>query len=155
MINPDIDSLLNSNNVRSAAVTLYQLISDLCSQGNDLSPLTEPQKNFFFIQEIERIVNAGHFYDYFYNPSGRFAHEALAALDIIDAELTAGVVAFAISCFPNEQVPKDDEERREQLTQMSKEDKDLLHSLTQTLYSSPENLNILCMEYARENKSAF
>lgn len=155
MIKPDINSLLIANDTRSSANTLYQHISDLCLHGDDLSTLTEAQKDFFFIQGIETVAYAGDFHDYFYDPSGRFAHEALTALDTLGAEITAGILAFAISCFPNDQVPKDDEERRKQLRQMNKEDKDMLRRMTQTLYESPEDLNALCIEYVRENKAAF
>lgn len=155
MKKPDIDSLLNSNNTDSSAGELYNYILDLCSHGDNLSLLTEPQRNVFYIQELQHVANDGSFHDYFNNPSGRFAHEALAALDMIGAEVTAGIVSFAMSCFPNEQVPKDDEERRRQLESMNKADKDVLRRMTQTLYEYPEDLNDLCMEYVRENIRAF
>lgn len=153
MKKPDIDLLLQSKNSYSAIDELHAYITDLCFDGDDLSKLTEPQKHFFFVQELERGVSG--FEKYFYNPSGRFAHEALAALDIIGAELTAGIVNFAIMCFPNEQVPKDDEERRGMLEEMSKDDKYVLYNMTQTFYDHPEDLKDLSLEYVRENRAFF
>ncbi|RYZ54095.1 MAG: DUF4375 domain-containing protein [Sphingobacteriales bacterium] len=155
MKKPAIDSLLNSNDTDSAANELYHYILDLCSHGDQLSRLTEPQRNFFYIQELQRGAYDRDFRHYFNNPSGRFAHEALAALDMIGAEMTAGIVSFAMSCFPNERVPKDDEERRRQLEDMNKADNDVLRRMTQTLYERPEDLNELCMEYVRENTGDF
>jgi hypothetical protein len=153
MKKPDIDLLLQSKDNYSVIDELHAYITDLCSHGDDLSKLTEPQKHFFFIQELERGVDG--FDQYFYNSSGRFAHEALAALDVIGAEVTAGIVNFAISCFLNEQVPKDDEERRKQLEEMSKDDKNVLYRMTQTFYEYPEDLKDLSLEYVRANRAFF
>lgn len=155
MKKPDIDTLLKSEDTNSALIELNNYISGLCDYGKELDRLTDPQKNFFFSQQLKGEVNSGGFDQYFYNSSGQFAHEALASLEAIGAENTATLLYHAIGCFPGEQVSKDESIRRKQLNEMSEPDKDFLKNMTQSFYQYADDLADLNLEYVRENMAFF
>lgn len=77
-----------------------------------MSKLTEPQKVFLFIENLEREVNNGGFNQFYYNSSGDYAHETFNALRTIGANKMSGIVNKANSVWPNQTVPKDRTERQ-------------------------------------------
>lgn len=104
---PDIDTLLSSPDINNAIIEIDNYVCRLCSWGDTLDRLTEPQKSFYFNQNLEREINNGGFNQYFYNSSGDFAHETIASLRTIGANKTADILQQAIDQFPNSAVPKD------------------------------------------------
>ncbi|MBO9659735.1 MAG: DMP19 family protein [Chitinophagaceae bacterium] len=155
MKKPDINSLLNADNVNGAIIELDNYISALCSYGDELDRLTESQKMFYFNQVVEREVNNGGFDQYFYNSSGAFAHQTVESLTAIGAESTAGILIHAIMCFPGGKVPEDDEARRELLGKMSQDNLDVLEQLDQSFFAYEDDLNELNMAYVRRNREFF
>jgi hypothetical protein len=155
MEKPDINALLESENTNSSIIELDNYISDLCSYGDQLDRLTEPQKKFYLNQKLEREVNNGGFDQYFHNSSGAFAHQTVESLTAIGADLTVGILIHAIMCFPGGKVPEDDEARRELLQKMSQDKLDVLEQLDQSFFVYEEDLNALNMEYVRNNKAFF
>lgn len=97
---------------------------------------------------LEREVNNGGFDQYFHNPSGAFAHQTLDSLTAIGAELTAGFLNHAISCFPGGKVPENDKSRRELLQKMNQDNLDVLEQLDQSFFVYEDDL----IEYVRNNK---
>lgn len=155
MEKPDIERLLKTTEINTAIIELDNYIADYCSYGQELNYLTDQQKTFFFNQELEREVNNGGFHQYFLNSSGAYAHETLASLESIGAELTAGILLMAINCFPEGKVPKDDEQRRKLLTEMSADHLHTLERMDQTFFCYEENLNELNIAYVRKFRDFF
>lgn len=152
---PDIDTLLSSPDTNNAIIEIDNFVCKLCLWGDTLDRLTEPQKNFYFNQNLEREINNGGFNQYFYNSSGDFAHETLASLRTIGADKTADILQQAIDQFPNSIVPKDRTERQNILEQIEDKADEMWEQLDQKFYNYEDNLYDLNIEYIKQNRSSF
>lgn len=152
---PDIDALLSSPDTNNAIIEIDNYVCKLCSYGNNLDRLTEPQKNFYFNQNLEREINNGGFNQYFYNSSGDFAHETIVSLQTIGANKTADILQQAIDQFPNSAVPKDRAKRQEVLEQIEEQADKVWEQLDQTFNKCEDNLYDLNIEYIKQNRSSF
>lgn len=152
---PDIVALLSSPDTNNAIIEIDNYVCKLCSYGNNLDRLTEPQKNFYFNQNLEREINNGGFNQYFYNSSGDFAHETIVSLQTIGANKTADILQQAIDQFPNSAVPKDRAKRQEVLEQIEEQADKVWEQLDQTFNKCEDNLYDLNIEYIKQNRSSF
>src|SRR6185436_19730334 len=118
---PNIDFLITAFDINNSIIELDNYIGELCSWGDALGKLTEPQKHFYFNQNLEREVNNGGFSQFFFNSSGNFTHETVVSLNAIGANKTAKILQEAIDQFPLSKVPIDQEERRELLEKIESE----------------------------------
>jgi len=151
----DIDKILASDNVNKSIIEIDNFVCELCSWGDEMDKLTEPQRFFYFNQNLEREVNNGGFEQYFFNSSGDFSHETLISLKVIGANKTAGILQEAINQFPNQSVPKDREERQAVLEEIGERANDIFDMLDQRFFSYEDDLNALNINYVRENKDKF
>lgn len=152
----NLDELLNTDDIYQSIAVLDDIIAKACNYGDDLQNLTEPQKIFYFLQSLQAQVNNGGFDQYFFNFSGRFAHEALVALNAVDAPYTAGLLREGIQQFPGEKVPNDTDIRRELLiNELSERAEKAWNSLDDKFYLDKEDLDALCFEYIRKNRDEF
>jgi len=151
----DLDKLLTSYNKNSSIIEIDNFICELCVWGQSLEKLTEPQKNFFFNQNLEREVNNGGFKQYFYNSSGDFSHETIKSLKIIGADKTADKLQKAIDQFPDKTVPKDRSERQVILEKIEETANEIWEELDQMFFVYEDDLNTLNFEYIRQNKGKF
>jgi len=152
---PDIDSLLSSPETNNAIIEIDNYVCRLCSWGDNLERLTEPQKIFYFNQNLEREINNGGFCQYFYNSSGDFAHEAILSLRTIGANKTADILQEAIGQFPNALVPKDRPNRLEILEQIEATANEVWEHLDRAFYKYEDNLYNLNIEYIKQNRDSF
>ena len=120
-----------------------------------MEELTEPQKNFYFNQCWEIEVNNGGISQYFFNTSGRYAHQTVEALKLIGAKKSANILQKAIDKFPNKTVPQDDEQRQEILEQIEEKSDEIWDKLEDKFYEYPEDLNQLNINYITQNKEFF
>ena len=123
--------------------------------GDTLDQLTEPQKNFYFNQNLEREINNGGFNQYFYNSSGDFVHDTTISLQTIGANKTADILQQAIDQFPNSTVPKDRTQGQEVLEQIEDTANEVWEQLDQAFYKYEDNLNDLNIDYIKQNRSSF
>ncbi len=152
---PDIDQIINSEDINRGIIELDNNISDLCNYGECVERLNEHQKIFFFNQTIEREVNNGGFNQFYYNSSGDYAHETVESLKSIGAEKTALIIQKANAQFPNNIVPKDRDDRQKIIEQIEDKANDIWEKLDEDFYKYEEDLNALNMGYIREHKEHF
>jgi len=152
---PTIDALLSSQDTNNAIIEIDNYICKLCSWGDALHRLTEPQKNFYYNQNLEREINNGGFNQYFFNSSGDDTHETLTSLRTIGANKTADILQKAINQFPNSTVPKDRTKRQEILVQIENQVNEVWEQLDHKFYKYEDNLNNLNIEYIKQNRSSF
>jgi hypothetical protein len=152
---PDIVALLSSLDTNNAIIEIDNYVCKLCSWGDTLDRLTEPQKNFYFNQNLEREINNGGFNQFFYNSSGDFAHETLTSLRTIGANKTADILQQAIDQFPDSTVPKDRAKRQEILEQIENTADEVWEQLDQAFYKYEDNLYNLNIEYIKQNRNSF
>ncbi|NCU05033.1 MAG: DMP19 family protein [Chitinophagaceae bacterium] len=151
----NLDTLLTSADTNSTIIELDNHICKLCSWGDNLDRLTEPQKHFFFNQNLEREINNGGFNQYFYNSSGDYAHETLTSLQSIGANKTAVILRQAIDQFPNSTVPKDRQERQNVLEQIEDKANEVWENLDQKFYAYEDDLTELNLEYVEQHRNSF
>lgn len=152
---PDIYTLLSSPDTNNAIIEIDNYVCKLCSYGDTLDRLTEPQKIFYFNQNLEREINNGGFNQYFYNSSGDFAHDTIISLRTIGADKTADILQKAIDQFPNSTVSKDRAKRQEVLEQIEEAANEVWEQLDQTFYKYEDDLNELNIQYIKQNRSSF
>ena len=75
--------------------------------------LSEPERVFVRVWQLEAEVNNGGFAQYYFNSAGDLAAEAPAALEAIGATHTAGIVRGANAVFPAG--PPREQDAREEL----------------------------------------
>ena len=151
----NLDRLLALENTNDIVIELDNAISDLCAYGEEIEKLTEPQKNFFYNQSLEKEINNGGFKQYFMNSSGDCAHETIQSLKIIGAHKTAAILQQAIDEFPSGQVPKDWSKRNELLESIEDRADEIWEGLDQQFYNYDDDLNSLNLEYVIQNRSSF
>jgi len=151
----DIDELLTAENENNSIIALDDYICGLCIYGDDLSHLSEAQRNFYYIQELEREVNNGGFNQYFFNSAGDYAHETIIALNAIGANRTATILQQAIDEFPDQSVPKYRSERQHILVQIEVQSDPVWEELDQQFFNYEDNLNSLNIQYIKANRNSF
>jgi hypothetical protein len=151
---PNLEQLLNSDDFNGTIIDLDNFIGNLCAYGDELENLSEPQKLFYLVQNLEREVNNGGFEQYFYNSSGDNAQETLSALAEIGAHRTLNILQLAINEFPNQVVPVDREERQNILDSLENASAawDLLD---QKFFLYEDDLNGLNIQFIKKNKAFF
>lgn len=151
----NIDKLLTSDNKNDSIIALDNFISDLCDYGDSVDKLTDPQKQFFYNQSLEREINNGGFNQYFVNSSGDFAHETISSLKAIGANKTADILQEAINQFPDKKVPKDRDTRIETVEQIQDNAQEVWEGLDQIFFEYQDDLNSLNLDFVKKHKDNF
>ncbi|WP_449437080.1 DMP19 family protein [Pedobacter steynii] len=151
----NIDELLNAENQNDSIIALDDYICSLCTNGDDISHLSQPQRNFHYIQELEREVNNGGFYQYFFNSAGDYTNDTIPALNAISAFKTALILQKAIDQFPDQSVPKHRATRQHILDQIETEASAIWEELTQEFFKYEDDLNDLNIKYIKVNRADF
>ncbi len=150
-----IDKLLNLEDETETVIQIGELLWEKSKNDNDFESLNEYEKNVLFIEMLEGQVNNGGFDQYFFNSSGEYAHETLKALEEIKAYQMAEILNNAIKAFPTLPIPKDTEQRRELMEDISENISETWDKLDDKFYEYPENLAGLVIEYVKVNKREF
>ena len=151
----NLETLLSSDDTNGGIIELDNLIGDLCSYGDDMDKLTEPQKQFYYNQCLEREINNGGFNQYFINSSGDFAHQTIQSLTAIGASTTADILQKAIDQFPDKKVPQDRDERIELVEQIEETANEVWEELDQKFFEYADDLNTLNLNFIRQHKADF
>jgi hypothetical protein len=152
---PNLDTLLNSEDINGSIIELDNFIGELCDYGDDFSKLTDHQKLFYLNQNLEREINNGGFNQYFCNSSGDNAHETSLSLKAIGADTTADILQKAIDQFPNKTVPKDRDERTEIVEQIEEVADEVWGELDEKFFEYEDDLNTLNIKYVKKYKDFF
>jgi hypothetical protein len=151
----NLESLITAKDLNASIIKLDDFIAEVCAYGDELENLSEPQKYFYFNQNLEREVNNGGFHQFFVNSSGNFAMETILSLKIVGAFHTVSILQMAIDQFPQGNVPNDEMERRELIEKIEGKASDEWNTLDKKFFEYQDNLNQLNMNYVRENSSFF
>ena len=151
----NLETLLSSDDTNESIIELDNFISELCSYGENMDKLTEPQKQFYYNQCLEREINNGGFNQYFINSSGDFAHQTIQSLIAIGANTTADILQKAINQFPDKKVPQDRDERIEIVEQIEETATEIWEELDEKVFDYEDDLNTLNLSFVRQHKSDF
>jgi hypothetical protein len=150
-----LDKLLSAKDTNSTIIELDNFVAETCAYGDELDELSEPQKLFFFNQNLEREINNGGLRQFFSNSSGDFAHETLVSLTAIGAMHTAKILQLAIDQFPERKVPKERAERQGIVEQIEDKAGEVWAQLDQQFFEYRDDLNQLNLDFVKKNKSQF
>lgn len=151
----NIKKLINSDDINGSIIKLDDFICKLCGYGENLNSLSDPQKIFYYIQNLEKEINNGGFKLFYRNSSGDFAKETYSSLRIIGAYKTASILLKANDQFPDKTVPKNRSERQQAIDQILDTSDEIWKALDQRFLAHEENLNSLNMEFIKKNKDFF
>ena len=111
--------------------------------------MTESDRIPFAVFWLIAEVNNGGFEQYLYNGTGAIAPDTKIQLEKIGATYTAGLLAKALSFFPDSTPAADDTTRRSQLEALTLEQHEALSVLDDCFYASEEDINALAVQYLR------
>jgi hypothetical protein len=117
-----------------------------------IDKLSDVEKNFLSIDELEGDVNNDGFYGYLYNSAGDNWDVALRALGLIGAGQAKKIFEEALSIFPNSAPPKDRAERQATLEQIGEKNQVFLDETDKKFYEYPDDLTELLSAYIEKNK---
>jgi len=136
------------------AISMFEFICQITDYGEDISELSQPQKNFYYIQLLEAEINNGGFDQYFFNSAGEFAQETILALGEINAIKTVTILQSAIECFPNKIAPKDRFDRQTAMEEINNREESF-DVLDEKFYKYEDNITVLLSDYIIKNKAFF
>jgi len=142
-VDPDYDLAIETY---SAIWPRYQQLGFDC--------LTEQERTIFCTWQFVCEVNNGGIHQFFFNPSGEFASETVAALEKVQMPFAASLLRRALSAF--QEPAKDHRTRAQQLRSlpMNVQD-DLFNELTGDFFDSSENAYVLQADFIRNNRVCF
>ncbi len=114
--------------------------------------LSEPERVFKSVWELESQVNNGGFDQYFFNASGDLAPFAANALRTIGAPAMAAVVDAAVAIFRPDLMLSDRDERQSALSSLSHEAEEQLQALDQRFFGYPDDLTSLLYQFVAEHR---
>ena len=131
------------------------LLDRITDWDSHLDSLTKEEQTLFLICGLEGEVNNGGFAQFFFNSSGDYSQETLAALNAIHADLTAHLLRQAMTIFPGGMPPADQDDRNALIDLMGDDEETLLGNLDDQFYEGKENLSDLLLIYVKEHKDRF
>jgi len=123
--------------------------------GEKTENLNPSQRTFLFVENLEREINNGGFNQFYFNSSGDFSQETQNALFEIGANKTAEIIKRANSEFKNGIVPKNRNERQNQLEVIEEKAEENWNKCDSEFYKYPDNLTELLLAFVIKNKSEF
>lgn len=120
----------------------------------DFEELTDPEKVFLCIWELEAEVNNGGFDQYFFNSSGDQANSAPWALRQIGAHSVATLCEEANAVF-GESVPSEEGVRRQVMSNLGDEASRTRNALDDRFYACGEDLEGLLYTFVQANLASF
>jgi len=151
----NISKLINSVDINDSIIKIDTYICTVCESGDKMDSLTDPQKVFYYIQNLAREIKKGGFSHFYSNSSADSVNEIYDSLRIIGAYKTANIVLNANDQFPGKAVPKDKSERQKIFEQLQDSTYEFWKELDQKFLSQEEDLNAFNMEFIRKNKDFF
>ena len=148
-----IDQALNNPDENEAIIQIEEYLTSRFD--SDQSSLSNIEKNVIYIENLEREVNNGGIDQFFSNSSGNYAHETVTALEEIGAQKTSDLLKKAISVFPDGDVPKDREKRREVMEEIEDDSEDTWNELDDKFYEYEDDIPSLILSYIRSNRKEF
>lgn len=161
-MSPAGGSFQRKEQIRKATMTdrdvdLFKLSDKLFAQRDRFEQLSEPERVFLCVWELEAEVNNGGFHQYYFNSAGDHAQEVSHALETIGAPQTASIVRQANALFGPSGPSPDHFIRQNQLLAIGSAAEDQMVKLDEEFYGypPPEVLKDLLEPYVRHHAEAF
>lgn len=150
-----LDELLRAEDQNASMARIGTFLEELCSDGNAMEHLTEPQRQMYYVSSfVADVVDLG-FEEYYCDTRGRFAHQTLDALIKIGAVKAACLIRQANELFPNGKVPTDQTTRQSIIDQIRVETSSMFESLENQFFDCWKDTDAQCIEYIETHRSEF
>ena len=147
-----MEHIWNLTDKNDFVVAMTEHLDNKTQYGDDMSLLSEAERIFYITQTLEMEVNNGGFSQFFYNSSGNFAGELVAAFTAIGAHTTAAICQKAVDAFGCD-IPVDRDAREELLDELELDD--ILGECDGAFYDYVDNLTELNYHFVIKNKESF
>ncbi|PSR14038.1 MAG: hypothetical protein DA408_09800 [Bacteroidetes bacterium] len=149
-----IEKALRLPTEKAQILAIGQIVGQKIKGTDQFEYLTAAEKTFIYIDILEGAVGTGGFANFFYNSSGQFADEILAAYQTIGARHTAALLRSAIRLFPAAPVPKNLEQRQDILL-AAPSYLDLWDDLDEAFHRCPDPIGALVIRFVVDHKGDF
>lgn len=150
-----IEEIFNIDDPVPAIIELDSKLNEKSNYGENISLLSDGEKVVLFIENLEREVNNGGFSQFFWNSSGDYAQETLAALKSIGANKTAEIVSKAFSVWPNGNIPSDRVARQNTLETIEDKSVETWNICDDTFYEYEDDISSLLFIFVKANLNEF
>jgi len=150
MTSTEIALLLNND--LEKITRIGEIIGNKIPERDVFTTLNDYEKTFIYIDIFENHTTNGGFEEFFWNSSGQFSHEILAAYEAIGATKTATLIYNAFKEFGEIPIPKDHAFRKKILTELNSNAWD---TLDQAFYKSKEAIVPLVLRFVAKNSAYF
>ncbi len=140
------------NNDLEKITRIGEIIGNKIPERDVFTTLNDYEKTFIYIDIFENHTTNGGFEEFFWNSSGQFSHEILAAYEAIGATKTATLIYNAFKEFGEIPIPKDHAFRKKILTELNSNAWD---TLDQAFYKSKEAIVPLVLLFVAKNSAYF
>lgn len=148
-----IAEILRDNDGEDAIMEIDELLSDVFYSNPD--DLTFEERNFIYIENLEREVNNGGFSQFFYNSAGDNTKETVKALELIGSKIFLSMLERAIKEFPNSEVPKERCTRQDILERIEEKATQAWDEIDQEFYNYEEDIYGMLIKYIENNIQSF
>jgi hypothetical protein len=150
MTSTEIALLLNND--LEKITRIGEIIGKKIPERDVFTALNDYEKTFIHIDIFENHTTNGGFEEFFWNSSGQFSHEILAAYEAVGATKTATLIYNAFTEFGEIPIPKDNTFRKKILTELNS---DAWETLDQAFYKSKEAIVPLVLKFVAKNSAHF
>jgi hypothetical protein len=150
MTSTEIALLLNND--LEKITRIGEIIGKKIPERDVFTALNDYEKTFIYIDIFENHTTNGGFEEFFWNSSGQFSHEILAAYEAVGATKTATLIYNAFTEFGEIPIPKDNTFRKKILTELNS---DAWETLDQAFYKSKEAIVPLVLKFVAKNIAHF
>ena len=150
MTSTEIALLLNND--LEKITRIGEIIGKKIPERDVFTALNDYEKTFIYIDIFENHTTNGGFEEFFWNSSGQFSHEILAAYEAVGATKTATLIYNAFTEFGEIPIPKDNAFRKKILTELNS---DAWETLDQAFYKSKEAIVPLVLLFVAKNSAYF
>ena len=150
MTSTEIALLLNSD--LEKVIRIGEIIGKKISERDEFTGLNDYEKTFIYIDIFENHTTNGGFEEFFWNSSGQFSHEILAAYEAIGANKTATLIYNAFKEFGEIPIPKEHAFRKKILIDLNSVSWD---TLDHEFYKSKEDIVSLILNFVTKNINYF
>jgi hypothetical protein len=117
--------------------------------------LNDHEKGYYAVWWFCAETNNGGLHQFFFNSTGGYVPEVTMGLRMMGATETLKILERAMSLFGRSTLPRDDNERRDIVLQMSEADEQELNALTNKFYEYPDDVHAKMEEFAAKNRDQF
>lgn len=117
--------------------------------------LSEPEKIFICVWNVDGELNSGGFDQFYFNESGNLAKVTPVCLQKIGAPKAAKLVLAANQVFGSDGPPQNMEKRNEQLSNLPEDKEETLKKLEAMYHEHCENIEKLIIEHIVKHKEIF